>query len=311
MGPSKVLILTIEKTRQFAGSRHEAGLQARCRRLQAINKDLQFFIASIDELLIRIENNEVTIHDGRNDRDLRDYRLVHASNVSFERDHFQAVGFYLQHYGVPFINVDDVRGTPFGKISQMVLFALKGVPVPDTLAVWNHEAHRKLVQELYSPPFIFKSNQGAKGNDNFLIERREQFDQLLMDKGMDGYIVQPFIPNDGDYRILYIGNERLIIYRESQGNSHLNNTSQGGDGRLLQPADCPEAVVAVANKAKEAYARKIGGVDVLVDKHTNAPYVLEINNTPAILSGVFLEEKSVKYAAFITDQLQGIEGKNI
>ncbi|HSW99946.1 MAG TPA: hypothetical protein VLH38_02840 [Patescibacteria group bacterium] len=312
MSSKKILILTVGgKTKAFASTRHEKSLLVAIERLNEQHEDLQFFVAAIDELHIRIKNGEASILDTRNKQDLCEYQLVHGLNVAFLRDYFQAVALYLRHHNVAFMNASDVEGTPFDKISQMMLFALNGVSVPDTLAVWGNAMYRDTVRETYTLPFICKSNNGTKGNDNYLIESWEQFDQLLADKGMEGYVVQPFIPNEGDYRILYLGDARLIIYRKSGGSSHLNNTSQGGDGHLLQPTDCSPDVLDIAARAIQLYDRKIGGVDVLVHKHTNTPYVLEINNTPAILSGVFLEDKSSKYAALITEELQKVEGVNI
>lgn len=306
MVPKKVLLLVIsEKDGSFAGTGREDRLLAYCKRLEAATENTQFFVASINELLIRIATGEVSMYDTRNKQDLRTYQLVHGFNMSFVRDHFQAVNIYLQHHGIPMINKGDVQGTPFGKISQMVLFALHNIAVPDTLAVWDGALYERAVQDSFTLPLILKINQGSKGNNNFLVESWEQFSRLLRAHGAEGYIVQPYIPNDGDYRVLYMGNERMVLYRQAQNGSHLNNTSQGGAGRLLDAADYPAIVRDIAVRAMRVYSREVGGVDVLVDKHTNVPYVLEVNNTPAILSGMFLEEKSLHYARFIDGLLKG------
>jgi glutathione synthase/RimK-type ligase-like ATP-grasp enzyme len=215
-----------------------------------------------------------------------------------------AVAQYLTHHKVPFTDANDVLGTAFDKISQMVKFALNNITVPDTLAVWPRTTVVD-VQQFTQLPFIMKSNDGIKGLNNYLVQSWDEFETLLQAHGSNGYLVQPFIPNDGDYRFLYIGNELLAFFRQAQGKTHLNNSSQGGTGSLVEIPTCDPAVVRIAQQAMQCYAREISGVDVLVDKTTNKPYILEVNYTPAIPSGLFQEEKIKCYAQFVQTKIKG------
>jgi glutathione synthase/RimK-type ligase-like ATP-grasp enzyme len=304
--PKKVLILTATiDDRPFAGSAHEAGMTAGIGLLgDQLTDGVEFCIAAVNELLITVTDSSAAIQDTRNGCDLRSYDLVRFINVTRARDHFQAVGFYLAHYNIPVVEGLDVQGTPFGKISQMVRFALSGIAVPDTIAVWNSELYLSYAREHLPLPCICKANHGTKGQDNFLVQRWKDLEDILHERGQQGFVLQPFIPNDGDYRVLYMGAQRLIFYRQAAKGSHLNNASQSGKGTLLAPEDCPPEVLDLAAKAYQAYGRQIGGVDVLVNRETNEPCILEVNDTPAIFGGLFPDVKAKAYAAFFADTLQ-------
>lgn len=302
----KILFLTGMKNGiPFTGSTLETSMLAGCARLNASTKDMQWFAAGINDLAIEIKGGEVAVYDLRHECPLTDYAFIQFRNVNVElmRDYFQAIALFAEHEGIPFADAEDVRGTPFGKISQMVRFALRGVSVPNTLTVWNDKGFRRLAKDIATPPFICKANNGMKGRRNYLVASWEEFDSLLQVSGHEGYIVQPFIPNEGDYRILYIGTNRLVFYRQRQSGTHLNNTSQNATGRRIAENDCDPAVLELADRAMRIYGRNIGGVDVVVDADTSKAYILEINNTPAILSGVFQDEKSQLYAIFVEQQL--------
>ena len=302
--PKKFLIITAtQNSRPFAGLPHEASLQQGLSRLQADLQDTSCFVAAVNELVITVLDSQVTIRDTRNDCDLSEYDFVQFINVSFARDHFHAIALYLRHHNIGFIDPHGTRGTTLGKTSQMVHFALQGIAVPDTMAVWGMPLYAQQAPSVMQMPCICKLNQGTKGNDNFLVKTWEELATLLAERGSEGFVLQPFIPNDGDYRVLYIGGQSVVFYRQAQAGSHLNNTSQNGSGTLVSAEDCPPAVAALAARAREAYGSAIAGVDVLVDRETDTPYILEVNDTPAIFSGLFQQEKGVLYAHYIQQQL--------
>lgn len=302
---NKVLLLTAMKDgKPFAGSAHEAGMVAGCERMNAATGGgPRYVTAAINELAIGVTDGVVSVRDLRNNCSLNDYAFVLFRGVLFARDHFMAVARYLEKHAIPFADAHDVQGTVFGKIGQMVDFALQGVPVPDSMALWSGSAYQQLARQTFALPFILKANHGIKGRRNYLVTSWDMLDDLLEQYGSEGYIAQPFIPNEGDYRVLYLGERRLIFYRQAQPGSHVNNSSQGGQGTLIEPADCDPVVLTTAEKAIAAYGRSFGGVDVLVDSTTDKPYVLEINDTPAVFAGLFQDKKVEHFAAYVKERI--------
>ena len=78
---------------------------------------------------------------------------------------------------------------------------------------------------------------------------------------------------------------------------YLNNTSQGGRAVLLDADSVDPIIMSHAMQAAELTNRDIGGIDVLLAKD-GTHKILEVNSTPAIATGVYLEEKIELYRAF-------------
>jgi glutathione synthase/RimK-type ligase-like ATP-grasp enzyme len=98
-------------------------------------------------------------------------------------------------------------------------------------------------------------------------------------------------------------NPPLIFRRTGAADSHLNNTSQGGRADLV--GDFPTEALETARKAAVLSGREIAGVDILFDRQ-GKHYVLEVNETPAIVSG-FMPEAKLKLLNTYIRKKTGIE----
>ena len=117
-------------------------------------------------------------------------------------------------------------------------------------------------------------------------------------------MLQEFIPNDGDYRILVAGDNILGIERKAVEGSHLNNTSQGGSARLVSQDVLPEGMIADARRIARHLDMTIAGVDALIDKHTGEYYFLEVNSQPQLMSGAYVNQKEQLIGVSLSALLQ-------
>src|SRR6185312_14854633 len=183
----------------------------------------------LDKLDFMIKAGEVTIYDRFNNKDLREYDVVHFRNVTLYPDYARAIAIYVQHYGNKIFEASDTGHPEYGKLSQMVLFALNGLPVPETWATWNVlDVASLYLRSSGAFPFILKANDGIKGHDNYLVQTQQELDKIVAANPELQFIAQTFIPNDKDYRVLWFNAEALVFSRSATGGSHLNNTSRGG-----------------------------------------------------------------------------------
>jgi glutathione synthase/RimK-type ligase-like ATP-grasp enzyme len=236
--------------------------------------------------------------------DIRDFDLVIFRNASRFPGLAAPVCLYLSHHGLDFANGMEGTGMYVGKIAQMFLYALNGLPVPDSLVVRNPTAAAKYLPGFTKGKVIIKDNNGIKGRRNYLLENGQDIASFLEGR-LENYIIQPFIENDGDYRVLFMGyyNPPLIFRRTGAADSHLNNTSQGGRADLV--GDFPTEALETARKAAVLSGREIAGVDILFDRQ-GKHYVLEVNETPAIVSG-FMPEAKLKLLNTYIRKKTGIE----
>src|SRR5690606_3292372 len=96
------------------------------------------------------------------------------------------------------------------------------------------------------------------------------------------------IPNEGDYRILVFGGKPVLaLYRRSQEESHLNNTSQGATADLVSVDAIDPTIVADVIQAAAVEKFEVAGVDAMIDRVTGRHYILEVNQSPQLATGAF------------------------
>lgn len=202
---------------------------------------------------------------------------------SFYRDVAYATSLYLKHHNIPFWNSEMGQQRSTTKLSCMVQLALRDIAVPSTLFAIDGS-----LIEIPEPPFIAKAISASRGESNFLITSRAQAKDLLKDE-TNKYIVQPFMPNDHDLRVICFGGEPSLVLKRSRkegSESHLNNTSQGGNAEWLNIADIDEKLLTVSREICIIMGREMGGIDFIPDSSSPFGYsCLEVNAIPQLTSG--------------------------
>lgn len=310
-----VLIITSRSEKTVAWQERERYVQEFCDQLNAVLDDVSVRFTTYRDLCFTVWGNQTEVFDLKNGRDLKNVDLVHFKNWQYEIGQAPVVAAYLQRHGVAFYNSEVSRAPMSGKLAQMFVLAENGVPVPDTFYAAKDQLIELFQKNELPPgfafPVIMKADDGSKGDDNHLVRSSEQaIDILTASQSDKEYVLQGFIPNDGDYRLLYVGldnDEPLIFHRQAVAGSHLNNTSKGGTGKFMNAKEFPIEYKRFARKSAELLGREIGGVDVLVDKDTQKAYVLEVNGTPALATGYGVETKTKRFAEFLRHALDAKE----
>ena len=310
----RMLIITSRSERTVAWAERSRYIQEFCEGLQARLTDFTVDYTTYDCLQFSVTANAPKIYDSRTDLDLKDYDIVHFKNWMYDTEEAPLTAWYLRLHSVQFYNSEVGVDVHSGKIAQMFKLAAAGVPVPDSFYASRQELTDHFTKDSvpggFSYPLIMKANDGSKGDDNHLIRSAAQALTILSETDPEkSFILQNFIPNDGDYRILFIGlgSQPLIFHRLAVAGSHLNNTSKGGTGRFIDTKDFPLIYQQYALQAAQTLKREIGGVDVLVNKETNKPYILEVNGTPAIATGYGVEEKLERFVSFLEQNVEVME----
>lgn len=244
-----------------------------------------------DDLHISIGDGEFVIADTRHSKDLADYDAVLIRGKGFRNyfDVVRAISRYCALHNVPVIN--DYKGfRDSSKLAQALQFFELDIPVAKTVYVTDAVLSQK-VPLGFDFPCIMKATFGAHGNDNYLVKDIDEAKKIVAEDESKKFVLQRFVPNDNDYRVLVIGDETLVISRMASESSHLNNTSQGGLAELAQHETLPEWVLQDAIKISRHLDMTFSGVDVLADKNTGDFFFLEVNSQPQLMSGAFVDEK--------------------
>lgn len=208
-------------------------------------------------------------------------RLQHYTELLF------AIGRFAHLNRIPIAN-DYSNYHNMSKLSQTVMMFEAKIPFIRTIFSYDKENVKLYVAKHMPGPVVAKNNHGSHGNFNYLLKNSDELG--VIDENDKQYIVQPFIPNDSDYRILVMGDtEPTVIERIATAETHLNNTSKGASARLVD--NLPDAVMAQAKQLARMVGQTIAGVDAIYDKEKDRYVFLEINAQPQILTGAYTDKK--------------------
>lgn len=122
-----------------------------------------------------------------------------------------------------------------GKIGDIRLFRALGLPHPPSRLFSSVKHCPASLWKDLQYPVVLKSSHGGEGNLVFKVERPEEALECLkilegMERsGFGGFVVQPFVENDGrDLRVVVVGQTMLSYWRvQKDSTQFLHNAAQG------------------------------------------------------------------------------------
>ncbi|MBU1167713.1 hypothetical protein KKC60_04890 [Patescibacteria group bacterium] len=254
-------------------------------------------------LEIVFQNGQVTAtHKGV---DLRDFSLVWLCSYWKSRDLAYAMRLYLKHNNTPSTNVEKSTS----KLTDHMLFSLNGVTSPDTLFIGHSDIKKCLVQiqNVCGYPLIIKDTKGTRGAHVMKIESEE--DLLVKAKDLPKhkkFLFQKYIHNKYDWGIM-VANGTVVSGEKSYSceGEFRNNACNGAKEVFVDPNDIPQIIKQMALDASKALGLSWSRSDIIIDEHTQKPYVLEVNRLP----GITPKTSEVEGAyAFLSSQVAPLVG---
>lgn len=270
-------------------------------------QDLQLYRGALKELIIQVKNGKLSITEALTGRDLASFDAVYFELWYKAQQQALAAGTYLERRKVPFFTKEVLRTLPDTKLGEFALLSDNGLPLPDTFVSSKRQtlSHFKTNPPI-AYPIIVKAATGFGGRKNYLVHTYKELKAVYQEHPTDIFIIQEFIPNEYDYRCLMLGGEiKVIIKRQRQGETHLNNTSKGAETALIDPASLsPEQVRDVKKAATLLHREDLSGVDLLFDSETGQHYILEVNQAPQIETGAHVPEKTAALLAYMRERAE-------
>lgn len=257
--------------------------------------------ALIEDLYISVGPEEFTIRDTKNQVNVQNYDLIMLRGMGFRGlfDVLFALSQYCVKHGTKLINSYD-RSYDFSKLAQAVRLTEGGLAVPQTVYVTSAVTSNQ-TNLSFGFPCIMKDVHGAHGNDNYIVNSLDEVRRIAQNNPDIRFIVQAFVPNSGDLRVLVLGDRTLMIKRQAIDGTHLNNTSKGGSASLVAADEAAGALLEIALSAAKILDMTCAGVDIITDEISGKQYVLEVNSQPQLHTGAFLSEKQQLVADHLKD----------
>lgn len=253
-------------------------------RKAAEKMEVSLDLISYNDVSYETETEEVKIKNKK----IEDYGVLFFRTTG---KHWEEVNLVLDTINRDKVIIVDPlveKGRPSDACKAYQMLALKkaGIEVPKTIygSLWN--LLKVMNEGKMDFPIILKGSGGDRGTRVFKADNQKDLEKLVrdlrrseIDEGRR-YMLQEFIPNDGDYRILVLGDKVLgIMKRSSQSKEEFrNNYSMGGK---VEVADLPEEIKEMATKAAKICGLLVAGVDVAFrDNDFKKPVVWEVNKGP-------------------------------
>jgi len=255
----------------------------------------------LEDLLYYMDGESVDVVDTQHERSLGTYDAVYFRYWGATQGHAIAAARYCKLKGIPFVDQEVLREGSQNKITQYMNLHEAGVPIPKTLIGNSVCLAGYYRQYEFSFPLILKSISGTRGQDNYLVNSEEEMKSIFTDNPETIFVMQSFIPNNGDYRVIVMGDSVVaVIERKASGSSHLNNTSQGGSADWIPVDALPAEVQAQSIRAAKFFKRDIAGVDMVRSLDDGKYYCFEVNRSPQIEHATFEKEKAALLAEYLT-----------
>lgn len=259
--------------------------------------------AHYKDLFFFFNQSEMEVINLNNGTDLSGYDFVYLKSYYRYDEIATSVAEYLEFKRVGYVCSELSSYISHSKVSQYAKMASAGIPIPKTVYFHSSSFSRVIdrVEPLIRAPFICKATDAEGGDLNFLLSGFEKINSTFKQHSGIEFVLQEFIPNDFDVRCLIVNKKaELLIKRARQdARTHLNNTSQGSAASLISRNTFGEINIKLAEKAADLFGREIAGVDVLIRRGDNRPFVLEVNASPQVSTGSYAEKKIEIYADFI------------
>ncbi|MDR2063635.1 MAG: hypothetical protein LBQ02_02480 [Candidatus Nomurabacteria bacterium] len=253
-------------------SQHSPSGEGLANNLNGLHVGNTYVARRYDELMVVIKNNIVQIDFLADGGHLTDFDLVYLRGME-NAPLRHALAVYLWAQKIAVVNSESFNFQTMTKLEQNVVMALEGVPVADSLYVSSRKNYLAAIEKAgFDFPLVVKAIDGKNGNHNVKVGSAVDIDNL----GFDDAIIQPYLPNDFDYRTIVAGEKVIVSYKRIRQSeeSHLNNIARGGHSEFV---DLPKELEPIAIAAARAVGREFTGLDILTNKSTGKSVVLEVN----------------------------------
>ena len=272
--------------------------------MQNNKPELEIVLGIYSNMAIYIENDQSYIELIDSHSDIASFDLVFFKTLYKSSDMASAIANYLDKKGVKYIDQATKYSQISSKLYQYVVLSSSGVNVPASIFIHPDKISEcfQLFKEKLKLPFILKDIHGLKGRDNYLIKSEEKFSEVVKENKNISFIAQEYIENDGDYRVLVFGEKvQLVIHRFSNSDSHINNTSSGGQFSKVDISEFPIEVQEASVLSAKVLGRQVAGVDMVLDKNRDKWFCFEVNENPQMYTGALVEEKTKLFSDFLEE----------
>ena len=209
---------------------------------------------------------------------LRDYDFVFFGFMSNFTTLVKMLVEYLDKHNIPCLKYGTYKDFD-NKAYEMHLLQSLGYPyIPSIMASKITKKVADAVKD-FGFPVVVKDINLNRGEGVWKIENMKDLLQTFA-YGNKLMLIQKFIPNDGDYRVISIKNKvELIIKKERIKGSKEFRANVARGGKAVK-GTLPKSIIDMCEDISKHLVCDIVGFDIIQDKVTKEYFVMETNSSP-------------------------------
>lgn len=245
-------------------------------------RGLSVDIASFEDIELFIKKGEVRAFV--KNKPFTDYRAIFFRRVGKKRSLAFILSNIAQKNGMFYVDRLYRLTSEPGKLKQTAALALNGISTPKTYfaSIYTKKSIDS-AEKFLGLPMVIKISRSRKGAGVFLAKSKKEALRIIKDALRNEILIQEFIPNNFDYRVLILGNAlSCVIKRErpDKTNEFRNNVYLGASEEFMDIPEVSTSIKKEALRAAQVADIQVAGVDIVIGPD-NKPYVFEINRSPA------------------------------
>jgi len=267
------------------------------RKMMEKSESMGFKCIIIDTAQGEVERNESGNYFIRNKDKQKKYEIDLKSTVILARrssiNSTAAVKFFEKLESLGFVSVNSLKSVLLceDKLDTVQKLQEKGIPVPKTALISNEDDIENAMQKVGNNfPVVIKLLNGTKGIGVFQVDSNASLISTLQTiwklSPSTELIIQEKIEAEYDLRIHVVGKageeagEYSVIgsmKRNKIAGDFRTNVSLGGEAEAVM---IDPQIEKIAIESAKATGCSWCGVDIIIEKNTGQPYVLEVNASP-------------------------------
>jgi glutathione synthase/RimK-type ligase-like ATP-grasp enzyme len=196
------------------------------------------------------------------------------------------MAIYLAYKGIKYFDTTYREVGPMGsKLASFLKMAYAGLPVIPSY--YCHRSAVTLKQEAIvvelELPLVAKEISSQRGEGVFLVNKREDFVEVVNIHPDKNFIFQKYVPTTEEYRVLVLGQTIGAFERKTPtaAGEFRSNVCLGATEEFMDISTIPEDFKQISLKAAKVLGIEVAGVDLLIDKN-GKPWILEVNRGPGL-----------------------------
>jgi len=237
----------------------------------------------------------------------RDNTVILSRRGVLEGTHTKNIIFQLEKNNFFCINSLESMEICENKYLTTMQLSNNGIPVPRTTLLPDEEAIDKALKQIGGKfPLVIKLLSGTQGIGVSVVDSYSSLKSVYQTiRKLDNkaeILIQEMISSDYDLRIHVLVNskEASIIGAMRRNKVKQDFRTNFSLGATTQKVKLSEEIIEIAKKAASVVGCIWCGVDIIIDKKTGKPYVLEVNSSPGIegiekTTGISMSDQLVSF----------------